>query len=260
MSPALRRAGATAFLVFLLARPSLAFIGIPDPVETGLLGKISAILGAIETLRMRALEEWHRQISVRLAAYSYPEALFREVNVVTTAVADMRRELQALACVWPTTLRTDILERLLLERLTLCRGEYQKTWGSHDGLWDAPLQEVHDYVGTMTANMISERTDKTYGEWVRALRDQYLDTAQRYLSPGEANRGEAAALAWTNEIALGNGQILSQDLLLRQMERDLDRYDQKRADDTTYYLYRGVTTLVGEEWRMAPPDPGRSDP
>jgi hypothetical protein len=86
---------------------------------------------------------------------------------------------------------------------------------------------------------------------VRALRDQYLDTAQRYLSPGEANRGEAAALAWTNEIALGNAQILTQNLLLRQMDRDLDRFDQKEADDVAYYLYRGVTTLAGREWRGA---------
>ena len=124
-------------------------------------------------------------------------------------------------------------------------------------MWDAELQEIHDYVGTMTANMISERTEKTNGMWVRALRDQYLDTAQRYLAPGEANRHEAAALAWTNEIALGNEQILTQNLLLRQMGRDLDRFDQKKADDMAYYLYRGVTSLAGREWRGAPPDPSR---
>ena len=59
------------------------------------------------------------------------------------------------------------------------------------------------------------------------------DTAQRYISPGEANRNEAAALAWTNEIALGNEQLLTQNLLVRQMGRDLDRFDQKKADDMT---------------------------
>ena len=254
MSPAARRAGAAALLLVLLARPALA---LPDPVETGLLAKISALLATIQRVQMEALEKWHRQISVRLGAYAFPEGLFNQIFVITSQVEDIRRELNRLACVWPTTIRTGPLEDLLLERKTFCRREYRQTWGSHEEMWDAELQEINDYVGTMTANMISERTEKTNAEWVRALRDQYLDTAQTYLSPGEANRGEAAALAWTNEIALGNGQILTQNLLLRQMDRDLDRFDQKKADDMAYYLYRGVTSLAGREWRGAPPDPSR---
>ena len=39
------------------------------------------------------------------------------------------------------------------------------------------------------------------------------------------------------------------------MRRDMERFDQKKADDLTYYLYRGVTTLSGADWRGAPPDP-----
>ena len=132
--------------------------------------------------------------------------------------------------------------------------------GVHDGMWDQELQEAHDYVGTMTANMISERTEKANTEWVTGLHDIYTDTAQAYLSPGEANRHEAAALAWTNEVALANGQIATQNLLVRQMGRDMDRFDQKKADDLTYYLYRSVTTLSGAEWRGAPPDPSDLQP
>jgi len=259
MSAAMRRVCAGAFLILLLARPALAVV-IPDLVETGMLAKIAALLGTIERFRMLTLERRHQQIQTRLAAYAFPESLFKQVFVVTSRVADMRRELDRLACVWPTAPRTDGLEDLLRERTTWCREDYRQTWGSHDGLWDAELQEGHDYVGTITANMISERIEKTNTQWVRALRDQYLDTAQRYLSPGDANRGEASALAWTNQIALGNSQIVTQNLLLRQMDRDLDRFDQKKADDMTYYLYRGVTTLAGGEWRGEPPDPSQSWP
>ncbi len=225
-----------------------------------MLARIAALLGTIQQLRLLVLERWHRQTLVRLTAYAFPDAAFNQIFVVTSAVDDIRRELNRLACVWPTTRRTDILEGLLLERMTLCRDEFRHTWGSHDGMWDAQLQEVHDYVATMTANMISERTEKTNTQWVRALRDQYIDTAQVYLAPGEANRHEAAALAWTNQVALGNGQILTQNLLLRQMDRDLDRFDQKKADDMSYYLYKGVTTLAGRDWRSAPPDPSRIEP
>ncbi len=260
MSPAGRRACATAFLVLLLARPAVAFISIPDPVETGLLAKIAALLAAIERVRMRLLEDLNHELSVRLEAYAFPDALFSQVSVITSAVTDIRSELNQLACVWPAMPRTTLLKELLQRRMVLCRDQYHLTWGTHEGLWDRELQEIDDYAGTMTANMISERVEKTNTTWVEALRDQYMDTAQVEVSPGEANRAEAAALAWTNEVALGNGQILTQNLLLRQMDRDLDRFDQKKADDMAYYMYRGVTTLAGQEWRGEPPDPSGDEP
>lgn len=251
---------AVAFLVLVLARPAAAFISIPDPVEAGLLAKISAVLATMQRLRLLLMEKWYDQLWVRLDAYVFPEGAFNQVFVITSTVDDIRRELNKLACVWPTTARTNILEDVLLKRMVLCRDEYRHTWGSHDGMWDAELQEMHDYAAAMTTNMISERTEKTNTTWVQALREEYLDAAQRFASPGEANRNEAAALALTNQVALGNAQIVTQDLLLKQMDRDLDRYDQKKADDMTYYMYRGVTTLAGQEWRGAPPDPSRDEP
>jgi hypothetical protein len=105
----------------------------------------------------------------------------------------------------------------------------------------------------MTANMISERADKTYTTWVRAHNDLFDGHATLLDSPGEANRAEAAALAWANQVALGNSQMTTQDLLIRQMARDLERFDQKKAADLTYYTYRGLSTLAGGDWRGAPP-------
>ena len=254
-----RRTLAVGIFALLLSRPAIAFV-IPDPVEIAFLARIQAILAAIERVRMIVLEEIQRKTLTRLGAYAFPGSLYTQITVITTTVTDIRRELEALPCNWPTTPRTSSLLDLLLKRLAWCRNDYLHTWGTHTGMWDAELQEAHDYVGTMTANMISERADKDYGEWQRAMRDDYIDVAQSYISPGEANRNEAASLAWTNEIALGNGQILTQNLLVRQMERDLDRFDQKKADDMTYYLYRGVTTLAGADWKTPPPDPAEMLP
>jgi hypothetical protein len=62
---------------------------------------------------------------------------------------------------------------------------------------------------------------------------------------GEANRAEAAALAWANEVALGNGQITNQNLLVRQTARDLERFDAKKAADLTYFTYRSIATMGG---------------
>jgi hypothetical protein len=77
-------------------------------------------------------------------------------------------------------------------------------------------------------------------------------------SPGEANRAEAAVLAWTNEVAFGNSQIVTHNLLVRHMARALERFDQKKAADLNYYTYRGPSTLAGGDWRTAPPDPSEA--
>jgi hypothetical protein len=117
---------------------------------------------------------------------------------------------------------------------------------------------MNDYVGVMTANMISERVQKTNTSWVRAHRDVFDGHAMVRDSPGEANRAEAAALAWANEVAVGNSQIVTQDLLVRQMARDLERFDQKKAADLSHYTYRGLSTLAGGDWRDAPPEPAEA--
>jgi hypothetical protein len=233
---ALRRPLAIAFLLLVATRPAAAFL-IPDPVESALLAKIAAILEVIERARLRAFRELQQKMHTRLYAYAFPEAAFDQIRATTERVQDIRRELERLACVWPHTGRTAPLEDMLWARVEFCRKDYQATWGSHAGQWDEPLQEAHDYVATMTANMISERTDKAWGSWVRAHRDLFDETAIRALSPGEANRAEAAALAWVNEEAVANGQIVTHNLLVRQMARDLERFDQKKADDLAFSTY-----------------------
>ena len=71
----------------------------------------------------------------------------------------------------------------------------------------------------------------------------------------EANRAEAAGLAWANQVAVGNSQIVTQNLLVRQMARDLERFDEKKAADFTHYTYRGLSTLAGGDGRTPPSDP-----
>lgn len=203
---------------------------------------------------MRVMDKLQEQIYDRLHAYAFPRLLFDSIRTTTATVVDMRHELQRLACDWPMSPRTKLLRDLMLKRLSLCRLDYQELWGAHDIFWDRDLQETHDYVATMTANMISERTEKTYMTWVRAHRDLFEGHALYLTSPGEANRAEAAALAWANQVALGNSQMTTQSLLIRQMARDMDRFDERKARDLTYFTYKGVATLAGGRWREPLPD------
>ena len=249
-----RRVGAVMLVVLLLSSPAQALI--PDPVEAGLLAKIVAALEAIQEFRMRVLDKLQIETYNRLRGYAFPAALFGPIRASTAAVVDIRRQLQRLSCSWPTSARTVGLSELLLKRTTFCRSGHHGIWGTHERLWDGPLQEINDYVSVMTANMISERVQKTNTSWVRAHRDLFDGHAILRNSPGEANRAEAAGLAWANEVAVGNSQIATQNLLVRQTARDMDRFDHKKAVDLTYYTYRGLAALAGGDWRGAPPDPG----
>jgi len=249
LTPSARRIATIALLLLLLCQPAQALI--PDPVEGTLLAKIAAVLKAIEQLRLRILEKMQEQVRNRLRTYAFPQQLFRMIDATTAPVLDIRRELQRMACDWPMSTRTRSLSDLFWERAHLCRSSFHEVWGSHELLWDGPLQEIHDYVGAMTANMISERADKTYTTWVRAHSDLFEGHAGALNSPGEANRAEAAGLAWANQVALGNSQVTTQDLLVRQMARDLERFDQKKAADLTYYVYRGISARASDKWRDA---------
>jgi hypothetical protein len=249
----IRRVAAVALVVLLVASPVQALI--PDPVENALLAKIAAVVQAIEAFRIRVMGKIQEQIYIRINAYAFPRPIFDPIRATATEVLDIRRELQRMACDWPMSLRTRSLSDLFWERTQFCRGGYQSVWGSHERFWDGPIQETNDYIATMTANMISERAERTNTSWFRAHKDLFDEQTILHTSPGEANRAEAAGLAWANEVAIGNNQIVTQELLVRQMARVLERFDQKKAADLTYYTYRGLTTLAGGDWVGPPPDP-----
>ena len=110
----------------------------------------------------------------------------------------------------------------------------------------------------MTANMISERTEKTNTELgagpARPVPRHRASAISRRARPTEPRQRR-----WPGRTRSRSATARSsrRTCCVRQMDRDLDRFDQKKADDMTYYLYRGVTTLAGQEWRGAPPDPSR---
>lgn len=247
MSPLARRVIAALLVAVLLAAPAQAQF-LPDPVQAKLLQEVKLILKAIEELRLRLQDRLHVRHYNRIRGYAFPVPLWNPIVMRTSPVVSIRRELQRLACNWQFTPRTADLHRMLQDKVSFCRDGYQGIWGSHDRFWDQPVQEMNDYVATMTANMISERVDETNRTWVRAHADTYDLYAIHKRSPGEANRAEAAALAWANEVAVGNSQVVTQNLLVREMDRALERFDEKKATDLAHYMYRGLTTLGGRWW------------
>jgi hypothetical protein len=253
MNAGARRLAAVVLVVLLVASPAQALI--PDPIQSGLLAKIAALAKAIEEFRIRVMGQIQQQIYVRINTYAFPRPLFDPIRATVTEVLDIRREMERMACGWPMSKRTRSISDLFWDLTQFCRDGHQLVWGSHERFWDGPLQEANDYIAAMTANMISERAEKTNTSWALAHKDLFDQYTILHTSPGEANRAEAAGLAWANEVAIGNSQIVTHHLLVRQMERALERFDQKKAADLTYYAYLGLSTLGGSDWRSAPPDP-----
>jgi hypothetical protein len=248
-----RRVVGALAVVCLLASPAQALI--PDPVEAGLLARIAAALEAIHEFRLRTMDKLEEQLYNRLRGYAFPSRLFDPIRASAATVVDIRRQVQRLTCDWPMSFRTAGLRDALSDRVTWCRSSHHGIWGTHEAFWDGSLQEMHDYVATMTTNMISERAERTNTSWVRAHRDLFDEYTIMRNSPGEANRAEAAALAWANEVALGNGQVANQNLLVRQTARDLERFDAKKAADLTYFTYRSIATMGGTTPAPLPPGP-----
>ena len=221
-----------------------------------MLAKIAAALEAIEDFRMRSSDQLQIETYNRLRGYAFPSR-----SSTRSAHRHARSSTSGASCSdWPATghdpthgglcgtaAQTD---HLLPIRATRTSGA--RTSASGIG----PIQEMNDYVATMTANMISERVEKTNTSWVRAHDDLFDGHAILRNSPGEANRAEAAALAWANEVAVGNSQIVTQNLLVRQMARDLESFDEKKAADLTHYTYRGLEHACRRRLAGTPPDPG----
>jgi hypothetical protein len=137
----------------LIAAPLYAQfpIPIPDPVEQGLLARIAAALRIIQQLRVAVQDKRLEELYNRIRGYAFPSKLFEPIVAITTPVRGIRRELQLMGCNWPTTLRTDTLKDMLMQRATFCRRSYQDVWGSHERFWDGPVHEMNDYVAAMTA-------------------------------------------------------------------------------------------------------------
>src|SRR5262249_52669604 len=189
MKRAVRRGGSAVVLALVLvarSEPARA-----DPVEAALLNRIASILQAIERFRMEVLDKLEQKIQTRVHDYAFPIRAFDQIRAAATRVADIREEGRQLACDWSFSARTRVLQEALLRKLRLCRSGFEDIWGSHDGLWDEEIQEMDDYIGAMTTNMISERAEKTNTSWIRVFRDTFNPQAGNGSTPGEANRAEA---------------------------------------------------------------------
>lgn len=244
-----RRTLAGAVLVALLATGARATPIIDDPYTIYLLRIVTNILNTIQQIELAAQALIQQRIDAVVSGYAFPGAVFQEIRQVINEVKGIREEVEGISCDWRFSTRTGLLRDMYLRPLKLCRPSFQLVWGSGEAHWDHDLQEVHDYVGTLTANMISERTQAEVG-WRRVFPGIEKGTAAFRLSPGEANRDEAVALAGAGLVADSNSAMASHTLLLAQLERETERFEERKALDMAEFV---LLSLKGDEPLRRPP-------
>jgi hypothetical protein len=230
-----RRVLGGVVVVALLSTSLGAFPIIGDPTTIYLLKVVENVLSTIQEIELAAQAISQGRIDTLVSGYAFPASVFRDISATIDQVHGIRDEIQQMSCDWQFSIRTGLLRDLNLRPLKLCRPSFQLIWGGSDNHWDADMQEAQDYVGTLTGNMISERV-QAEESWRTVFPGMEQATGALRQSPGEANRDEAVALAGAGVVADSNSAMASQALLLDQVEREMDRFEDRKGHDMAEFM------------------------
>jgi len=235
-------------VVTLVAGSASAVPIFGDPDTAYLLEVVGGILKAMEHVELTLQLVIHRRIDLIVSHFAFPDApdpdgsLFLPIRQALDQVRGIRREIAALSCSFIFSPRTALLRDTLLQPLRMCRSGFQLIWGSSDRHWDADTQELQDYVGTLTGNLVSARAESE-GSWTKLFPDMETASGRIRRSPGEANRDEAVLLAAAGQVANSNSQLASQKLLLEELDRQMERRDERLAARAEVGLLEDITCL-----------------
>jgi hypothetical protein len=237
-------------LVLLLLAPGARALGfIDDPSVVYALEVVNNLLKAIEDVELAAHLTLQGEIKNLVRKIGFPAELFEPLEKVVSSVKGIRQEIEEISCDWQFSRRTSVLKDLYLAPFRLCRESFQAIWGTSQGRWDSDLHEFQDYEGTLSANLIAERARGVAG-WQDIFASIEHDSALLRRSPGEANRDEAVALAGAGLIAHSGSAIASQTLLVRELDREMERFDERKRSDMGRFL---LLSLAGEDPSKAGP-------
>lgn len=249
----MKRAIAATALVLVLGLPTIASADISVVIEI-INTFILRAINSVETLT-RIEEEWIDRVQIdtynRYRFFFANNATFQAIQASIAQVHGIQREIEAVACGWQFSTRTALLRDTYLHPIRLCRPTFRLIWGSPAGTADRDVDELQDYVATLTANQLSTRSDAE-GTWTRVYPEVFKWVTTPGWSPGESNRVEAMMLAMTGQVAVANNQVLAQKLLIDEFEADLDRRQERQLGSVQLFALQGLASL-GD----APPEASR---
>jgi len=242
-----RRGVAVVVLVglLLLGPAGTASAGI-DPIDwinTAILQKIEHVLSVLMLYEAKLLNKAQIDVYNRYRNFFATEAVLYPIKASIATVQSIRADLTAIACGWKFSPRTEMLRQLQLQPLKLCRPAFQLVWGTSVAGPDRDFDELADYVGTLTVNELSTRAQSEDASFRRAFSDTFHLAKAGQFSPGEANRHEAVMLAMAGQVALANNQLQAQKVLVDQLDREMDRREERQRAWFSIYALHGLTQL-----------------
>ena len=245
MSRGRKVAGVAGAAVLFLVGPVASASAAIDPLDiinTLILQKINRVVSTLLLYEHKLLDKANIDVYNRYRFYFHPDGVLNPINTSLALMRSMRSEVSAIACGWQFTPRTAMLRQLHLEPLRLCRPTFQLVWGSSVPGPDKDVNEFADYVGVLSANQLSTRADSEDVTFRRAFGDTFNLAKVGGFSVGEANRHEAVMLAMDGEVAIANNQLLAQKLLVDQLDREMDRRDERHQAQFGAYALRGLAS------------------
>ena len=217
----------------------------------------TALLHAINGSQHAATIEQERTDAAQIDTYNRyrfffaNNASFRAIRATIAQVHGIRSEIAAIACGWQFSSRTALLRDVYLRPVRYCRPSFRRIWGSPARTASSDLEELHDFVGSLTANQLSSRAEAE-ATWTRVYPEVFRWTTTPGWSPAESNRVEAMMLAMSGQVAIANNQVLAQTVLLDELARDAERTKERQAAHLNRFTLDSLATLNGTNPRPLP--------
>ena len=214
---------------------------VVEVINTFLLRAINSV-ATLTRIEQEGIDRAQIDTYNRYRFFFANNATFRAIQASIAQVSGIRRGIDAIACGWQFSSRTALLRDVYLHPIRLCRPTFRLIWGSPVGTADRDVDELEDYVATLTANGLSTRAEAETS-WTRVYPEVFKWVTIPGWSPGESNRVEAMMLAMTGQVAIANNQVASQKLLIDELEWDLERREDRQATHLRAFALQGLASL-----------------
>lgn len=209
---------------------------LDDPAVVAALQAVASSLAFINNKLMKKQRTLHEEIDRIERNIAFPNWLglqagvFHPIRQVVEEVKGIRTEVENMSCGWQFSARVEPFWKMGLFNSRVCRDDIRGLWGTADGLPDADIHELGQYVSALTANMLAERAARA-GYWEKTFRDMAGTVSRGSMaekSPGQASRDTAFTTASVGKVAQSNVNMQAQKLMVEltaeaHLERD-ERY------------------------------------
>jgi hypothetical protein len=230
---------------------SVALPGKAAAQEAGMWRAIVEVLQKINTFIIEGeygLDKATHRINTVVSRIAYPlhiPTLLKPINLIVDEVESIVHEVGELSCGWNWSPRTKLIHDMYLNRLAICRPEFQMIWGSSEGHWNESQHELQQYIATMAQNTISDHV-KGSSDWVKAFHEKEVANAiGTRNTPGEALRDAAFMLSEVGQVSQNNSDMQAARLALISAQNAHEDWEERLRERYNQDVLNGLSCFDG---------------